>query len=1314
MEYENTAKLIGRSNYMLIRQTADFEGKKIYARGFASKKIFSYALTVVLIVTTIFSINITPAYAYVTALGNVLSASVNGDTLNITVDNGTESGDDILELKVLENNTLRVNYRPNGVAKSAETPMIDPDKTWNAVGATINTATNPMTIETSSMRIEVAKTPCRMTVKKADGTTLLWEPAGGGVFYDGVKLLHQTGQNIYGIRGYDFSEETGDILRNDTTHAAHAGQQGDCGGPVFWSTSGYGVLVDSDGGYPVTESSTGRLEFYYGGTPTEGRRYTKSDVEYFVMVGNPKEIMGSIADITGKTPMMPKWSLGFMNFEWGTNQTEMANMVDTYRAKNIPIDAYALDYDWKRYGDTNYGEFTWNTTKFPDSSSTAFKTLMDGKGIKMIGITKPRIVTIDGNGNRTSQYTDANNGGYWYPGHNEYQDYFIPDGYSSKPYVRSIDPYNANERTWYWNNSKTAFDKGIVGWWNDETDKVSSGSTSYWFGNFTTGFTSQGLYQGQRSYSTNRVFQTARTFYPGAQRYGTSLWSGDIGIQFYKGEKSDLTWATGMQEQRSRMLSAINLGQERWGMDTGGFNPSTYNPNPELYARWIQFSSLTPVFRVHGNISQQRQPWYYGTTAEEAAKAAIQLRYSLIPYMYSYERSLNETGVGYVRPLVFDYPSDSNVANRTDEWQLGDWLLAAPVVDSNQTVKDVYLPAGTWVDYFRGLSYTGGQTVQYPVNTDTLTDIPMFIKKGAIIPTQKVQDYVGQSDITTAFVDVFPDTAQTSFTYYDDSGNDYNYENGTYFKQSMTTQDNGSNNYSFNLGAKTGSYTPSLQYYILKLHGKASTAVTINGTGITSYSDLNALKAYGGEGWATGKDIYGEVTYVKVAAAGTSSKNISATGSTSTGITSYKFEAEESSLSGNTTATKAGVNTNHNNYSGSGFVDGLGNNCAAATFYVNARVPGDYNVALRYANATGATKALSIFVNGTRVKQTSLANLGSSWDTWGTQTESLPLTSGNNIITYKYNSDAGDSGNVNLDYITVPFDPAIGYYQAETAQLSGGTAVARNHYFYSGPAFVDGFLSVGAKVNINDVYVPASGSYKVNLRYSNGSGSAKTLSTYVYGVKAGQISLPALADWNSWGTCEQTVNLNAGGNTIAFQYDTGDTGNVNLDRILVAATTPGTPESEKNVLDNPGFERPANFGSNWTEWHPSGQALAYGIDSGSGSNPPDSPWCGDKRAWFYFGSAYQQSIHQLSNVANGTYKIEAWVRYFGTDATTCRMEVGSYGGSTIYNNISKDGVWKYISSTASVTSGQVDVGFYVNSPGNTILLIDDVRLTKTP
>ncbi len=148
-------------------------------------------------------------------------------------------------------------------------------------------------------------------------------------------------------------------------------------------------------------------------------------------------------------------------------------------------------------------------------------------------------------------------------------------------------------------------------------------------------------------------------------------------------------------------------------------------------------------------------------------------------------------------------------------------------------------------------------------------------------------------------------------------------------------------------------------------------------------------------------------------------------------------------------------------------------------------------------------------------------------------------------------------------------------------------------------------------------------------------------------------------------------------------------------------------------MDNGNFDRPTSIGDNWTEWHPVGQSIAYGIDAGIGMNPPEAAVTGNLRAYFHASSAYQQSIHQVVNVTNGDYKMQAFVRLVGTNPTTARAEISNYGGTAKYYDLSVDSTWKCIEiDNITVTNGQVDVGFYVNSPGGTVLQLDEVKLIK--
>jgi alpha-glucosidase len=301
-------------------------------------------------------------------------------------------------------------------------------------------------------------------------------------------------------------------------------------------------------------------------------------------------------------------------------------------------------------------------------------------------------------------------------------------------------------------------------------------------------------------------------------------------------------------------------------MDTGGFNNNNHIVGAdaaECYARWMEFDAFVPIFRLHG--CSRRQPWLYGPVAEAAATKAIKLRYSLIPYLYAYDRTLSQTGVGVCRPLVWDYPDDPNCINDVDAWMFGDSLLVAPVVDQNQSVKHIYLPAGAWTDYFRGTVYAGGQTIAYSVNASTWDDIPLFIKAGAIIPTTEVTDYIGEKPVQTISLDIFPSAALTRFNYYDDDGTTYNYEKGEFFSQAMTVLQKPAETV-FTIAPRTGSFTPALKSYLCKVHGRAALSVSLNGTGIRHYSSITELQTSPGQGWAGGRDTYGDVTWVKVTA----------------------------------------------------------------------------------------------------------------------------------------------------------------------------------------------------------------------------------------------------------------------------------------------------------------------------------------------------------------------------------------------------------------------------------------------------------------
>jgi len=640
--------------------------------------------------------------------------------------------------------------------------------------------------------------------------------------HGGLTLQHEPQDALYGIGGYNATEDAAAGLLRTGKQVAGAGEQGHAGAPFVWSTAGYGVLLDSDGATFTLKPGAISVD-----------NDTHRHPDYYILIGTPADIFAALTQLSGRSPLFPKWAMGFTNSQWGIDQKELLQIVDTYRAKHIPIDNFTLDFDWKAWGEDNYGEFRWNATKFPDAPSGKLKSDLDRRGVHLTGIMKPRVHvdTVEG------RYATAHD--LWRPDEKAAPDYF------SLKLVKDIDFDKPAARAWFFNDAlKQSFATGIAGWWNDEADNTPSNTQ---FLNMQ-----RTLYDGQRAISNQRVWSVNRNFWLGSQRYAYGLWSGDI-----------LTGFASMAGQRARMLSAINVGAMQWGMDGGGFHG---HPSDENYARWIEFGAFTPIFRVHGDFGQKRQPWVYGPVAEKAAADAIRLRYLLIPYIYSYEHARRAHGVGLVRPLLFDWPHDPQLRNDVDAWLFGDWLLASPVVEPGQTSKDVYLPAGRWTDWFSGKAYPGGQTVRLAIDSKHWGDIPLFIRDGAIIPTQPPMDYVGEKPLTQLEVDVFPADARTQFDYYDDDGNTYDYEKGAYFAQSLSVQRQG-HTVRFGTGAVSGSFKPALKSYLLKIHGGAAATVRSGGTGLPPFQSLDALQHSQGEGWASGHDRYGAVTYVRVMAA---------------------------------------------------------------------------------------------------------------------------------------------------------------------------------------------------------------------------------------------------------------------------------------------------------------------------------------------------------------------------------------------------------------------------------------------------------------
>jgi len=767
-------------------------------------KLHALALTVLL------GLGLVPVALAAPDAATAQAQSVGNEGLQFPLADGT------LTLQMPAPGVLHVHYLPKSGATPASLVMASPVAGATPFRPQVRQSGDTVTLRSDRLVATWNKRSGKLDVSDAQGRPLLQQADLAALAQGRIVLAHAAGDALYGIGGYDaFEKNTRAGILRTGKQVAKAGEQGHAGAPFVWSTAGYGVLVDCDG-----------ADFALAGGRITIDQYDRPDADYYLLAGTPTELFEELANLSGHAELFPKWANGFINSQWGIDEQEFRDIVATYRAKHIPLDAFTFDFDWKDWG-KDWGEFSWNPVKFPDGASGKLKADMDALGVHMTGIMKPRVHvdTVEG------RYATAHD--LWLPGEKASPDYF-----SHLP-VKDIDFDKPAARAWWFNPQLAhSFDTGIVGWWNDEADTTKSNTQ---FLNMQ-----RATYDGQRAHSPLRVWSINRDFWLGAQRYAYGLWSGDIATG----------WAS-MAGQRERMLSAIDVGEMQWGMDGGGFHG---HPSDENYARWIEFGAFTPIFRVHGELNEKRQPWKYGPVAEAAATKAIRLRYALLPYIYSYQHRASTQGVGLVQPLAFAWPQDANLRNDVQSWLFGDWLLVSPVVEQGQTEKRVYLPAGTWTDWFSGKVYQGGQTITIATDAKQWDDIPLFIRAGAIIPTQPVMDWTGEDPVTTVAVDVFPAATATHFDYYDDDGETYDYQRGSYFLQRLATQRTG-DTVSFNTAAATGSYRPALRHYLVRVHGLAAAAV--DGS-LKHYATPAALKAANGEGWSTASDRYGPVTVLKL------------------------------------------------------------------------------------------------------------------------------------------------------------------------------------------------------------------------------------------------------------------------------------------------------------------------------------------------------------------------------------------------------------------------------------------------------------------
>jgi alpha-glucosidase len=464
----------------------------------------------------------------------------------------------------------------------------------------------------------------------------------------------------------------------------------------------------------------------------------------------PAEAAAAYSQLIGRPPVPPRWTFGYFQSRWGwRDRAYIEDALKQFQDRALPVDAFIFDFEWYTTqpdysltpaGQTNFSDFGWNTDLFPEPAAQIASYL--AQGVHSVGIRKPRLGNTE-----TLQMIRARGWGLSQAA-----------GYDA----RGLNFANPDARAWYSRQLGPLLDAGIAGWWDDEGEVTF---TTYYYWNLAESDALARSRPGARLWTINRAFQ------PGLQRLGAAAWTGDIGSNW--GE---------LAKTPTHLLNWTLAGMYYGACDIGGF---TGNDSPELLTRWMEAGAFFPVMRAHSsNRVQPRFPWLYGADAEAAIRKALDLRYRLIPFYYSLAHAAHDTGVPPMRPLLMEFPGDTNVANLSSQWLIGRGLMAAPVLAAG-TNRAVYLPDDTWYAFDTGTKFAGNRSLS--VNA-ALDETPVYVRAGTILPLAPVLLHTAQLPGGPLELQVYPGKDAT-FTLVEDDGLTTAYLKGQVRRTTFTWDD---------------------------------------------------------------------------------------------------------------------------------------------------------------------------------------------------------------------------------------------------------------------------------------------------------------------------------------------------------------------------------------------------------------------------------------------------------------------------------------------------------------------------------------------
>ena len=775
-----------------------------------------------------------PAHADWHFIGPVVPSQPTGNQITLG------SSQALVSITALASDLVRVRMTPGArFGPDYSYAVIKTD--WPELRVEFSGSGNARVVRTPELEVRLQLAPFRISFYDRSGHLIAKDADRLGMAWDGARVhcwkWMPSDEQYFGL-----GEKSGQLEKRGHAY-------------VMWNTDAYGWGNSTDplyesvpffiglrGGraYGLFFDNTWRSSFDMGVEAPDQYSFGAEGGElnyYFFYGPDPKKVIQRYTELVGRMPLPARWAIGYHQSRYSYYPESCVRFIaDNFRQRQIPCDALFLDIDYM----DGYRVFTWDKSRFPDPP----RLLADlrKQGFKVVTIIDPGI-KVDPNYRAYAQGVAEGNfvkkpDGQLYIGKVWPGDSAFPDFTSEKV------------RAWWGSLYKGLIDDGVAGFWNDMNEPSIFDVPSKTM-DLDAIFDDHGLHSphakihnvygmlmseatraGTLELRPNeRPLVITRATYAGGQRYA-AVWTGDNSSLW---EHLRLS----LPELMTMGLSGLTFA----GADIGGF---ALSPSAELYTRWLEAGVFYPYCRTHTEKgSRNQEPWSFGNRMEEINRRAVELRYRLMPYLYDAFHEAAESGLPVMRALLLDYPDDPQAVGQNYEFLFGDDLLVAPVVKSDEREWDVYLPRGVWYYFWTDQRYTGPRHVNVEAPLDR---VPVFVRGGAIIPTQQVVEYTDQAPVDPLTFEIYP-AGNSTREYYEDDGLSFDYQRGVVLREQVSSGER-DDTVALHLSAREGSYTPPARSLMFKVHAVRTRPrkVEINGRAPQAYPSIATMTG-ALEGW---------------------------------------------------------------------------------------------------------------------------------------------------------------------------------------------------------------------------------------------------------------------------------------------------------------------------------------------------------------------------------------------------------------------------------------------------------------------------------